>query len=189
MSYRWFAAIIVATSGALLVSSIEAQPGAGLKLGAKFEGELGGKPKGFQVAREDGNSGPDNAYFTSMPVTLKAGQQIALTATVVGKDRKVGIILLDPTGKQISGNSTKFTTKTANLTYEEVPSSGKYTVILISDLVGPFTLRANGSVNGEGDIKALEARIADLEKELADARAKLKTLRLKLDSPIRDQSK
>src|SRR5439155_26574249 len=77
----------------------------GIKLGETFKGEFIAKHKGQAWV-----SGPEsklvitpdpNLYIGSIPITLKAGQGMSITATVTGQDRSVGVHVLDPAGKRI----------------------------------------------------------------------------------------
>jgi hypothetical protein len=152
-----------------------------LKFGEKFDGELSVRSPVVHV-------GPTaiRFYGAAIPVSLKAGQSISISATVIGNSRQVALWLRDPTGANLA--NTDATVKTGQLTFEEVNVTGKYMVVVGSNLVGPFTLRVTDPSNADGDIKSLESRIEQLEKELAGARAKLKALkensRGKLNSPI-----
>jgi hypothetical protein len=137
----------------------------GLKRGVPFEGELLPSHK------------INNRYTTEIPVLLKGGQSISIVATVVGKDRQAFRWLRDPAGAYIAQSDS--TVKTAKLECEEVNAQGKYTIVIGSDRIGPFTVRATDPKDMDGDIKSLEATVERLEKELATARAKLKALKEK----------
>ena len=98
----------------------------GLTLGEKFEGELGETKSSLACLSPDGGTSVVTGYVTSIPVTLKAGQGLTATATVVGKDRRVCMHLMDPTGKKIG--ASVFTKRTSKLTHEEVSATGRYTM-------------------------------------------------------------
>jgi hypothetical protein len=136
-----------------------------IPLGEKFEGELGGKPV-FQ------GGGSPNAYVAAIPVVLKAGQSVAISVTVTGKTRQIRMRFLEPTGKVIG--ASEWSTKSGQLNVEEVPASGKYTIVVMSDLIGPFTLLATDPTDEKQDAKELQDRILKLEAELANLKAKLK---------------
>ena len=130
-------------AAALFVAAAGAAPPPGLKLGEKFEGELKNK-KGTYVGQPGTNMRFSNDFYVAeVPVTLKAGQAIAISATVIGKGRPVAITLQDPTMNPLYG--VTFAVKTVQLAVEEVNASGKYTILVISDQVGPFTLRATAA--------------------------------------------
>jgi hypothetical protein len=139
-----------------------------LKLGEKYEGEL----------KKDNFS--NGAYQTDVRVSLKAGQSLSITATVVGSDRTVALNVLDTEGKLIEAPGCGvFTKTTAQITVEEVGATGFYTIRVHSTRVGAFTLKATASSEKELDEKALKAEIEELEKTLADRKAKLKALQQK----------
>jgi hypothetical protein len=157
----------------------------GLKLGEKLEGEVKGEA-GDRVVKLSGNAQTyPQAYVTEVTVDLKAGQSISISATVIGKDRKVALVLLDPKeGSKddrlrvavcIAAN-TQYSTKSATLECEEVNATGKYKILIISDRAGAFTIKATASSDKELDEKALKAKIEELEKELAETKKKLKAL-------------
>jgi hypothetical protein len=166
MTYRVLAAIVAVLASAMLMSGLRAQPGGDLKLGEKYAGELTAKST-IHLAR---------GYTAELPVALKAGKPIVITGTVVGDGRTVGMQLVDPSGKAIK--ETAFTVKTCNITFKELPANGKYKILLQSPDVGVFSIVATETAE-DGDIKALKARVEQLESELADARRKLDALVLK----------
>ena len=160
--------IVAVVAGVLLATAVGADQPAEFKPGEKFEGETSLTELSFSYA---GNTW--NAHVADVPVVLKAGQSICLSATVPGKDRKVSLILVDPSGTAIAYTRTPGT-KTVHLVHEEVNANGKYKIVVHSNLTGPFTLQATVSTDDELGVKALEERIKQLEAELAELRAKLK---------------
>ena len=181
--YRSMCVMMAIAAAGLFVSSLPAQQ-SGLKLGEKLEGEL------TEMGSYVGWPGFVDRYYgyaTDITVSLKAGQSISISATVVGQGRKVSVALQDPTGKIIAATQRNTAIKTVQLTVGEVPATGKYKIAVISDQIGAYSLRATGP-SGEDTIEALEARISQLRKELAAAEAKLKALkensRGRLNSPI-----
>jgi hypothetical protein len=145
-----------------------AAPPTELVPGEKFEGEIGGKLVNVLTSEN-----VVVAFFLAeVPVTLKAGQGITFSVTVVGKGRQVVLNLMDPTGKVIEKSSVG--KKSISLTAEEVSASGKYKLVVASDLIGPFTLRTSTQSSPKLDREAIEKRIKELKKELADLEAQLK---------------
>lgn len=169
----------------------------GIKLGEKFEGEISkvvnakgkfnapaleslGLPRGPGRAISDFVTG--GCYGAEVPVTLKAGQSLSVTVTLKGDGRKAILVLQDKTGKAVA-YSKEPEVATLQLKVEEVNASGKFKIVVVSDQVGAFTLRATGPAGDpadeETDEKALETKIGRLKKELAEAEAKLKALKAK----------
>lgn len=167
--------------------SISAGPQGGLKLGQPFQGEITGasQPKTVlsetkkKFGRLSGFMMP-NGRAVEIPIQLKAGQALTVSVTVLGNDRQVGLILRDPTGQQIAiSNSAEL--KSNELLVEEVAASGTYKIVVVSDQIGRFTLRADsaaepGDVGVDEDADALRAKIQRLKQELAEAEAKLNAL-------------
>jgi hypothetical protein len=164
---------------ALVPSALHAQPGKGIKLGEEVKGEIVGPQKTY-LAKLGGKLG----HSAELSVALKAGQNISLSATVVGKDRTATLFLYDPTGVCLH-NSPFDVVKSAQLTFEEVSATGTYKIVVLSNLTGPFSLRTSDPSASDGEVKSLEARIEQLEKELAEARSKLKALRDTSNPPLR----
>jgi hypothetical protein len=174
----------------------------GIKLGETFEGEMKGDKfafyKGiagniavfpsiplFKQQRTKNGPVPKEAYIAEVPVALKAGQKVTITATVKGDDRKLMIIVLDRTG-EVVGHSENFTPKTAELVIEEANATGLYKIGVFSDKSGAFTLRARAATTAkesvkekELDEKELKAKIKALKRELADLEEKLEALQEK----------
>src|SRR4051794_18021485 len=123
--------VIVAVG--VFVSPIPAQQKGGVKLGEKLEGEM--KDKALWVV----GSGAHKVYRAELLVALKAGQSISILATVVGKERRVVLRLLDPDGAVIGDplkqkDPMSWPVKTSQYTHEEVSVSGKYKIEVYSDL-------------------------------------------------------
>jgi hypothetical protein len=157
--------IFVAASGAVADD---------LELGKKLEGKLLEPMKTVYELGGFGQPGFTREVF----VNLKAAQNISFNATVVGKDRKVWVLLFDPTGALIKKNYS-YGTKELETTFEEVNADGKYKVLVVSDQIGPFTLRASDPADKEARLKYLDERLQQLKKELAATESELKSLRSK----------
>ena len=197
---RRFAILLTAVVAAVLISPDTgiAQKNKGITLGEKFEGELGGRKSNKIRYRLAGEfipqilgGGQESVYTASIPVTLKAGQAISITATVTGKDRIVGIQVFDPTQQRIgvpkplgivrfgADSETLASVKTHTLSLEEVNASGKYTIVVFSDKIGPYTLKAaNDSEEEEAteDRETLEQQLKDAKKKVEQLEAKLKAM-------------
>jgi hypothetical protein len=179
---------LAALAAALLVSATgSAQRSKTLKLGEKFAGELSGKrtalpkiaPKmrgKFGGKGKGGRRGSNLGFGKKLPVSLKAGQSVSISATVAGAGRNVLLVLLDPTGEVVG--HTAFKETTARLDIEEVNATGRYEIVVFSDKSGNFTLRATGP-SAEADAEALEKRIKELKEELKELETKLKALKAK----------
>src|SRR5438552_212784 len=129
---RTVSVVMAAAATALLLPATAAAQKT-LQLGEKYEGEVGNTKKEF----------PAGTYYgAELPVTLKAGQPLSVSVTVTGANRGVAVTLLDPTGKKIA--ETSLVTKSALLTVKEVNATGTYKIVVVSDQIGPFTLRAIG---------------------------------------------
>lgn len=174
---------------ALIIPATPAAPPAGIKLGEDFKGKCGGDKKLiFLVPRgaSEGVKGGKEAefiramqgYVGEIPITLKEGQGLDISVTVSGDNRKVFLKLLDPAGEQVA-HSKAIEIKTTRLTVEEVNASGKYTIVVVSDQTGGFTLLAKGGAGDEADEDKLKEQIKQREQELADLKAKLKALQEK----------
>jgi hypothetical protein len=141
-----------------------------LKFGEKRSGELtiyGHRtPSGMTQA----GGGQVIHYCVDLPVSLKAGQNIVIQATVVGEGRTVALQLTDPAGEKFRAT---YLLRECRLVIREVNASGKYRIRVTSSHIGPFSVTV---FERTADIKALEARIEQLERELAESRAKLKEL-------------
>jgi len=141
----------------------------------EIEGEIGGEPIGFIWY---GNSGASFLYMTEIPVTLKAGESISVAAYVTGDGRKVITSLKDPKGKVIGGSKTR-EDKSAKFEMQEVNATGKYTIVIGSDLIGQFRVKVTGGQLEDHSEAALEAKIKQLKADLAAAEAELKALKEK----------
>lgn len=144
-----------------------------IRPGEKFEGELKVKEGypwlGFVDTYTD--------WATEVPVALKAGQNVTFAATVIGKNRRVSVALLDPTGKMIAATKRDTAIKSVTLKVEEVPATGEYRIVVLSNLAGGFELTTSDPANRAASTRAaLEQRIKQLKKELADAESALQAL-------------
>lgn len=198
--FRMVSAILAVVAVTLLVLATPAAPPAGIKLGPgeEFKGKCGGNQQWIVLAqkltkeyprivgRPDAEVGvvmqPDGGFrvclwghAAEIPVTLKEGQGIDVSVTVVGEKRKAFLKLLDPSGKQIA-NSEDVEVKTARLAVAEVNTSGNYQIVVVSNQTGGFTLKAKGASDDEADADKLKEKIKQLEQDLADLKAKLKGL-------------
>jgi HAMP domain-containing protein len=125
-----------------------------------------------------GYAGDTKRFALEVPVRLKAGQKIDLTATVVGTNRTVQLALVDPSGKFVETTYYGGKPKTERLVVPEVSSTGVYRVVVASNRIGEFTLTARFA--GEADeIKTLEAQVERLRRELKDAEERLERARKK----------
>ena len=141
-----------------------------LKLGEKRAGEhtIHGHRTPFGMVQADGAQVLH--YCEDLPVSLKAGQNIVIQATVVGEGRSVALQLIDPADQRFKASSSP---RDCNLVIREVNATGKYRLRVTSSHIGPFHVTV---FERTADIKALEARIEQLERELAESRAKLQEL-------------
>jgi hypothetical protein len=168
---------VVAMAGVLFTALGGSAQTADVKLGKAFEGETKTKKgfvyhqKNFLVANQEGGY---KLYFAEVPVTLKAGQSISISTTVKGTGRKVALTLIDPDKEPVDG--VTLAVRTTRLKIDEVSATGKYTILVVSDRIGAFTLRADGPTARESDEKQLKEKIKELEEELANLKKKLKTL-------------
>lgn len=171
--YRFVLLCAAVTTATSYQTAASDEPGK-FKLGVSFKGEVSGTrttSKGLAVYV----GGSAESHQAEIPVALKAGQDIAITCTVVGKGRHVVLVLRDPKGVQIG--ITKSAVKTNTLKVEEVNADGVYKIQVLTSLTGPFTLRATASSEEEVDALALEAEIKELKALLAQKEAKLKALK------------
>jgi hypothetical protein len=178
-----FPALVVVASALVVPVSAVAQSKT-LKLGQIFKGELGGVKKQFKYRPPATNTAPlpigrpGFCYAASVPIMLKAGQEVSITATVTGKTRIVGIECYDPQKKQVEKDEEGWTPtqfKTCTLHIDEVSATGKFMIVVFSDQAGPFTLKVTNE-SEENDREAIEAEIRNLRMRLAELEAKLKTL-------------
>lgn len=135
--FRTFLVVAAVVVVAFLTPTINADEPGKFKVGEPYKGEVG-----ETIKYAPGYAAPSNAsgYQAEIPVTLKAGQDISITCTVVGKDRHVLLILLDPTGKQIG--LSKSGVKTTSFKVEEVSATGEYKIQVFTSLIGPYELWA-----------------------------------------------
>lgn len=118
-------------------------------------------------------------WGTEFTVDLKTGQSLTVTATVVGANRKVGMVLINPTGKSLE--TTKWGTGGNELKFGPVAATGQYTVVLVSTEIGNYSVAATDPTRPKAPPteKELEEKIAKLKKELAEVEAELKKLKEK----------
>jgi hypothetical protein len=100
-----------------------------------------------------------------------------VTTTVVGKDRKVAVVLIDPSGTAIDG--TELRPKAARAKFEEVSATGTYRLVVVSDRIGAFTLKVTGPPAPEADAAKLRKEIKELKALLAKKEEQLKALEAK----------
>ena len=155
-----------------------AKPPGTLVLGKSLSGDLTGE----RMLVWTNNAGESSGYQTRIPVFLEAGQSITISASVIGKNRHVGVLLADPKLTELSRTNGS-DVKATELVYEEVPSTGQYTILVFSDLVGPFEVRA---VDGESaeevettspNATGLEKRVKQLEEEVQSLKEAIEALK------------
>jgi hypothetical protein len=178
MSRRTFAFAVAV----LIVPLCQAGQTTGILPGEKFEGSLTGKATSVDLRTNPrkgkvGRKAPfvfHDAYSTQIPITVKEGARLSVTVTVTGTERKVALGLLDPDGKVISAMKSWSDTRTAKLEVEEVNASGKYKIVVVSDLIGKFTLRASGPAAKVLGVKELREKLRRLKEEVAETEKLLK---------------
>ena len=141
----------------------------------EIEGEIGGEPIPFIWF---GSSGASFLYMTEITVSLKAGEGLSVTAYVTGDGRTVVASLKDPKGKIIGGSKQR-EAKSTKFEMGEVNVTGKYTIVIGSDLLGQYRLKVTGGQLEDHSEAVLEAKIKQLKAELAAAEAELKALKEK----------
>jgi hypothetical protein len=206
---RRFVALLAAVAAVALwtaQTTVAQKAGKGLKLGEKFEGELGEqqkKPLGYKI--EDLSAGGVSGvglYMASLPIRLKAGQELSIVAAVAGSDRYVGLQVFDPGQKRILVDSKKqleferyhnrgqpvvvVSSKAAAFKIEEVGATGTYTIVVASDRVGAFTVKATSTAL-EVDREALEQDLKEAKKRVEEIEAKLKALDDKPKKKLRER--
>jgi|SRR5579872_1351765 len=143
-----------------------------IPLNQDHEGELGGTIG--HIGWDPLGHGIDG-YKSENTIELKAGKGVKLVANVTGSGRKVGLILIDETGVQLG--ASKFDVKDATLNVGEVSYSGIYTVQVVSDRIGTYSVCAFAD---EDETEAsIQAKIDALTAELAVQQQKLKDLKEK----------
>jgi hypothetical protein len=171
-------AVVVLIFGLVLATGSRAEDERALTPGEKSEGEIVGQEKAYIGADPGGTIGagtPLALHQANLKVKLKAGQAVSIKGTVVGKGRKIQLVLRDKTGKTIA--ATPLVVKSTILKMEELPSTGNYTVVVGSDQVGAFTVVA--SVEEELSESQIVAKIEALKEELKFWEAKLKEIQSK----------
>jgi hypothetical protein len=120
-----------------------------------------------------GNYNPGPFFQTEVKIRLVAEKSYSFSAKVVGKKRLVGIVVIDPTGAAITPSFPKLGTQTAEVTAEEVNTSGRFRILVASDLSGPFTLEATEIPSDDESIESLQRKVDRLKSQLAEAEKKL----------------
>lgn len=160
--------ISVAVPGA---NAAFAQRPAPLQPGKKLEAELTEKMAGKYYDKVGfGNDG----YLTVLPVKLKAGQPIEITANVVGDKRRVVVWVVDSTNKEIAKSDIKDSSQ--SLKVKNANATGTYGVVIWSDRIGAFDLIAEFDGPEALTLAAAKAKVESLKKELAAAEKELKKL-------------
>jgi hypothetical protein len=145
-----------------------------LKSGIRKEGELNEKDE------SQFNGFPVKVFAKEYSVNLRAGQSITMAATVLGKNRLVGIAIFDPAGRPIDATrDINKAIKATQLVVEEVNATGEYKVIVGSEKIGAYTLEAKFATPAEAETKAIEARLKALKTETETLEARLKALKMK----------
>src|SRR5437868_6463866 len=98
--FRVVCVIVAAMAGTLFTPVSGSAQTKGITLGKKFEGKVGNTKNRYENIPGSGILSFD-AYAAELPITLKAGQSISISATVTGTGRAVWLALLDPTEKAI----------------------------------------------------------------------------------------
>ncbi len=147
--------------------------------GKKFEAELTEKmersnTEASKVCAMNGLFFGDRYYVAILPVKLKAGQPIEITANVVGDKRRVCLTMIDATGKVIAG--TEFKESNQTLKIKNASATGVYAVVVMSTSIGAFDVIAEFEDPEVLTLAAARAKVAQLKKELAAAEAELKAL-------------
>lgn len=161
-----------------LANPVGGQPKKGLNASEPYEGSLGGEAAS-KVGGWFGQVQGWIGYTTEVPVTLKGGDSITVTVTVVGKGRTVIANLADPTGKLVGGSKQLRSEKTTTFTVEEVSATGKYMIVIGSESIGDFKLTVTGPAAQSLTIPALEEKLKRLEKEAEEVKARLEKLKEK----------
>jgi len=174
--FRTFLVVASVATATLITPAINADEPGKFKFGEPYKGDVGDT---LVVSPYVGTA--YSAYPAEIPVTLKAGQDLSITCTVVGKDRHVLLMLLDPKGKQI-GVSTSGV-KTTSLKVEEVSANGEYKIQVFTSLIGPYELWATATPDDELDERKLEEKLKRLKKEVELTEARLKAIREKKKKP------
>jgi len=172
--------LTIAFSGAFLPEPLLAQSKT-LKLGDEFKDKLerkAGVNKYIGYIENNPFKTYADLYVSEISIKLKEGQDITITATVKGTDRLVGMQFLDPTRRVIGNEKIFLSTRTSKYTNEEVPVDGDYTIIVVSEGSGSFTLLATSDAM-EDDREMLERELKELKKRVAEIEAKLKALEKK----------
>ena len=144
-----------------------------LQPGKKFEAELTEKMAGRYANAPPFGNDPEG-YLATLPVKLKAGQPIEITANIVGDGRRVAVYLIDSTNKRIA--QTEIKDSSQSLKVKNVNATGMYGVVVWSNQIGAFNLIAEFEEPEVLTVAAAKAKVDQLKKELAAAEAELKAL-------------
>jgi hypothetical protein len=155
-----------------------------LKPGESYKGTLTEADEDY-VDNWPGWNDSFTAKIRKIPIHLEEGESVTLEATVSGENRKVSLVLRDPTGKIIKASKRNEEVKKVTITASDLPVTGNYTILVLSTDIGGFNLTTTGSTSttipakqqmGEKEIeekiKSLKAEITELEKLLKERRAK-----------------
>jgi hypothetical protein len=116
----------------------------------------------------------ESFYSAEYTLALKAGQEIFITAEILGTGRSVKIEVDDPAGAP-AYREAEMAPKAMTIHLPQVGASGKYRVFVMSDQIGNFSLRATDKP-AEMDEAALREKIERLEKELKAAKEELEAV-------------
>jgi hypothetical protein len=120
--------------------------------------------------------GTCNHDVAEFKVRLKAGKDLELTASVVGKGRPVYIGVYDRNGRAVAGTRLESRAQKTSLTVEEVNATAVYTVKIASEQEGPFSVTAKYEDPEADEAKELQAEIERLREALREAEQKLEQL-------------
>lgn len=169
------AIVVVAVGMAVMISPSTRADDDPIQPGDKFEGRLTKMISSPWLKYVD----TFYAYGTDVPIRLKAGQRISITATVTGTGRKVSVALLDPDGKMIAASERNTAVTAVMLPVKEVNDTDTFMIRVMSDQRGVFSVETSGPVATKLDEEALEKKIKQLEQELKKAKEQLEALRKK----------
>lgn len=140
-----------------------------LEVGKKFEGEIRGpkqKPSPFV----------GSVFLSEVPLLLEAGQRLHFSARVIGSGRKVGLMLIDPTGELVADKGLPRTEESISHGIQQIHASGRYKILVTSNLIGPFVLRTSSKSLNDLTVTELKERILEMEAQLKLARTRLERL-------------
>lgn len=130
-------------------------------------------------------------YKVTVPVQIKAGQSLTVSANVVGKGRYVGLQLFDPARKRIGDQFPLALKKGITETFEELGATGVYKLVLFSDQIGAFTITAkdpagkaepsaNNAATLEQQLLRVNQQVAEIEAELSKLKRQAAEIREEL---------